>query len=30
MSIYLFDNDFYMQLKFSNMKNDKKRFTDII
>ena len=30
MSIYLFDNDFYMQLKISNMKNDKKRFTDII
>ena len=30
MSIYLFDNDFYMQLKFSNMKNDKKRFADII
>ena len=30
MSIYLFDNDFYMQLKFSDMKNDKKRFTGII
>lgn len=30
MSIYLFDYDFYMQLKFSDMKNDKKRFTGII